>query len=422
MYAVAANAEPSVVNLDYARDALDRLRSFVDEYVDALTTAARTTRDLKEKASLARQSLHRAIDTYARLPFFSGEKALYDELRGALQPVDLELDALLSKNGAGDAAAARATLEDRLRPELDRVDEAIARIIDFDTHEVHERLAAIQTYHRRATKTGIALGSFSLALSCVASILALRAVMREASRQVSVERERATRAAAEATVRARDDFLALAAHELRTPLTSLRLTLQMAQRAPVCSTETLARADSQARRLSELVEELILTALINLGQLRPEPSDVNLTALVREVAESYAVAAERAGVTFTVLGEPSVVGRWDRTLAARIVANLLSNAMKFGAFAPIEIIVSRRDGAAQLTVRDHGIGIPQSRLPFVFERFERAVPIHNFPGLGLGLFVVRGLVEAHGGSIHVESEPGAGATFTIALPLGGVAA
>jgi signal transduction histidine kinase len=99
-----------------------------------------------------------------------------------------------------------------------------------------------------------------------------------------------------------------------------------------------------------------------------------------------------------------------------VVTNLLSNAVKFGAGKAIEVEVSEQAGTARLSVRDHGIGIDAARRFDIFDRFQRAVPTKHYGGLGLGLYITRGIVEAHGGTIRVESEPGAGAIFTVELP------
>jgi signal transduction histidine kinase len=102
----------------------------------------------------------------------------------------------------------------------------------------------------------------------------------------------------------------------------------------------------------------------------------------------------------------------------QVVTNLLTNAMKFGAGKVVEVAVSPTpDGRAQLVVRDHGVGIAPADLERIFERFERARTTQKFPGLGLGLYIVRQIVEAHGGTIHAQSEIGAGATFTVDLPV-----
>jgi signal transduction histidine kinase len=122
-----------------------------------------------------------------------------------------------------------------------------------------------------------------------------------------------------------------------------------------------------------------------------------------------------------------LIGRADRLRFDQAVTNLLSNAIKFGAGKPV--VVTLRDGGpgVQLTVRDHGIGIAPEHTQRIFERFERAVPSRNYGGLGLGLYITRRILEAHGGTVEVDSAPGAGAAFTINLPqhaaaaMGGVA-
>jgi signal transduction histidine kinase len=113
-----------------------------------------------------------------------------------------------------------------------------------------------------------------------------------------------------------------------------------------------------------------------------------------------------------------VDGRWDPSRLDQVLTNLLSNALKFGAGNPVEVTIGEDGGMARLQVVDHGIGIPPAEHGRIFERFARAVAVDNYGGLGLGLYICRTIVEAHGGTIRVESEPGRGATFTVALPVG----
>jgi signal transduction histidine kinase len=110
------------------------------------------------------------------------------------------------------------------------------------------------------------------------------------------------------------------------------------------------------------------------------------------------------------------VGEWDRVRLEQVVTNLLSNAAKYGSSRPVEVTVSGDGTTAVLSIRDHGIGIPPEHQSRIFERFERAVSDRHYGGLGLGLWIVRQIVEALGGSIRVESETGEGSTFTVLLP------
>jgi signal transduction histidine kinase len=146
---------------------------------------------------------------------------------------------------------------------------------------------------------------------------------------------------------------------------------------------------------------------------------VDLAALVRDVAERFTEELLREGYILSVHAERPAIGRWDPIRLEQVVSNLLSNAIKFGANKPIDIAVRVADGTATLVVRDNGIGMPADRLPHIFDRFARAVPARSYGGLGLGLYIVRTIVEALGGSVRAESEDGQGSTFTVELPCDG---
>jgi signal transduction histidine kinase len=139
--------------------------------------------------------------------------------------------------------------------------------------------------------------------------------------------------------------------------------------------------------------------------------------VVRTVGKGLARRAERAGSRLTVNAEAPAVGQWDRSQLEKMVSNLLDNAIKFGAGQPIEVTVRTDGGRMLLTVRDRGIGISGEHLESIFQRYSRGVSAKNFGGLGLGLYLVRVIAEAHGGTVRAESCPGAGATFTVELPL-----
>jgi signal transduction histidine kinase len=118
-----------------------------------------------------------------------------------------------------------------------------------------------------------------------------------------------------------------------------------------------------------------------------------------------------------VRAQQPITGWWDRYRLEQVVTNLLTNAIKFGERAPIEITITAEDGMARLSVADQGLGIPAEVRTQLFERFRRGVSSRNYGGLGLGLFITRTIVEAHGGRIRLSSEVGQGSTFCVELPL-----
>jgi PAS domain S-box-containing protein len=242
---------------------------------------------------------------------------------------------------------------------------------------------------------------------------------------VSLENGRLLSEALEA-VKARDDFLAVAAHELRTPLTSLLLQIQILSRAlernPSATDAAAARsataAQSQARRLSTLVDGLLDVSRLASNRLWLRVEEMKLDELVDEVMTTMAPDFRRANCAVTVSIPPDVVVKWDRVRIEQVLTNLMSNAMKFGAGNPIEVQAAATDTQVEIAVRDHGIGISREDQQRIFGRFERAVPTRHFGGLGLGLYISAQIVRSHQGSFQVESEPGQGACFTVRLPRG----
>lgn len=227
-------------------------------------------------------------------------------------------------------------------------------------------------------------------------------------------------------VRVRDDFLTIAGHELRTPLTPLSLQLESLRRAcdrletaslPHRFVPRLEAMGRQVARMERLVNNLLEISRITSGRLTLEREEVDLREVVREVVSYFRDDLERADSPLLVTAPGEVRGKWDRLRLEQAVTNLVSNAVKFGAGQPIEVGLAQEGGTARLTVRDRGIGIAPEDQARIFERFERAVPGHHYGGLGLGLWVVRQIVEALGGSIQVQSQLGSGSTFTLELPV-----
>lgn len=226
-------------------------------------------------------------------------------------------------------------------------------------------------------------------------------------------------------IRARDEFLSIAAHELRTPLTALQLQVQSLGRSlkrrlvddASRRTEGKIRvAERQLERLGRLVEELLDVSRITTGRLRLELEPVSMSALARDVLARMSGELDLARCEVALHAADRAEGRWDRLRVEQVLTNLLSNAAKYGAGQPIDVTVQSEAGSVLLAVTDHGIGVSPELRESIFERFGRAVPQRDYPGLGLGLYICRQIVDAHGGCIRVESTPGRGSTFTVALP------
>lgn len=222
----------------------------------------------------------------------------------------------------------------------------------------------------------------------------------------------------ERRVRQREEFIAVAAHELRTPLAALQLNLQMLQREAhgEVHDRNVTLASAATRRMTSLVESLLDASVVNGEQVRLDRRKLDLAELVREEASQHAMLAKQARCALVVRADRPVEGSWDPRRLRQALANLLSNAFKYGAANPVELAVEQVDGVARLTVHDHGPGVPASEAEHIFDAFQRAAPLRHYGGFGVGLYLTRRIVEAHGGTIQVRSVPGAGTTFQVELP------
>ena len=234
-----------------------------------------------------------------------------------------------------------------------------------------------------------------------------------------LDRLEAARAELSRTIETQRRFVDDASHELRTPLTIMRGNLELVARDPrMPEAERLAAlgdAIDEAERMSQLVDDLLALARVDAGMAMPD-TDVPLGPLVEEVAlAAHAAAGER---TLTVQGAADDVRvRGSEPLLRRLVENLTDNAIKYtGPGGRIGIALAGENGTARLRVSDDGVGMTPEERTHAFDRFGRSDRSRERPGAGLGLSIAKAVVEAHGGTIEVSSEPGAGTTFTISLP------
>ncbi len=234
-------------------------------------------------------------------------------------------------------------------------------------------------------------------------------------------------------IRLRDQFLSMTAHELRTPLTPMKLQMHLLRRtlesasgsADQKMVEHLRKKvllfDKQIDRLARLVDELLDVSRVQSGQFTLKLTEFELGPAVREVVEAFSEELALAKSIVEVRTEDGVQGVWDRLRIQQVVSNLLTNAMKYGRGRPIVVTVDSwaPHRSARIAISDSGAGIPLTEQQTIFEAFERGSHVPGVGGLGLGLFIVSRILEAHHGSISVNSKVGVGSTFTVQLPLQG---
>ena len=232
----------------------------------------------------------------------------------------------------------------------------------------------------------------------------------------------------EHAVRMRDDFMSMVSHELRTPLNTLYLETQLRQlhlskgnlanfaadRLPAM----IERDQRQIRNMVRLIDDMLDVTRMRRDALSIRTQPVDLAALARAVVENLRQQAEAAGSAITLEAPAGLHGVWDEFRIEQVLTNLLTNALRYGSGKPVEMVVQPVGEMARVSVRDHGIGIAPEDHERIFEQFERTEGSRQHaPGLGLGLYITRKIVDLHAGQVGVESTPGQGATFVVNLPL-----
>ena len=275
-------------------------------------------------------------------------------------------------------------------------------------------LTVASTVAGRGAFVGASIGENLMGLEAFLSAVALTSMLLGAT---AAERWHA--------IRAREHFISIASHELRTPLAPLRLQVQRLLRGlskdpSSMPTETIVDAlqvvDRQSARLAALLENVLDMTRLRLGRLPLRFEEVDAATLIDEVASTFREALAQAKCTLTIERRGAAVGLWDRARLGQVLTNLLANAVKHGGKGPIEVSLDGGAARTSIVVRDHGPGVPARERERIFGRFEYADTRTSGSGLGLGLYVAREIVEAHGGRLTVTDPPGGGAAFEISLP------
>lgn len=231
----------------------------------------------------------------------------------------------------------------------------------------------------------------------------------------------------EQALKSRDEFLSIASHELKTPITSIKMQLQMAQNRLNISkgqdidvdklTKGLTVASNQVERLTQLIDDLLDITKIQAGKLTYTFEPVNFSILLNEVLEGFSHQLSISKSHLNKYVDESLEGVWDRMRIEQVLVNLIANACKYAKGSQIVIFAKRQNDKAIITVQDFGPGIPKDQRGKIFERFERLGQSKNVAGLGLGLYISKQIVIAHGGALELKPNEEIGATFMITLPI-----
>jgi PAS domain S-box-containing protein len=227
-------------------------------------------------------------------------------------------------------------------------------------------------------------------------------------------------------VSARDEFFMVASHELRTPLTCLKLQLQVLE----CDLKSdfpeafaserihsgLLKQREQILRITQIIDNILDFSKMTEKIPKLQLEQFDLCEMVKEVLERLKLTTQSSGVEVRFTPEEEVVGTWDRFRLEQVLINLLINAIRYGERRPIHVYVSREGQLASLSVVDQGKGIKAEDQLRIFERFERAAE-DSESGMGLGLYISKNIIRAHGGEILLESEYGMGSKFSVVIPV-----
>lgn len=251
-------------------------------------------------------------------------------------------------------------------------------------------------------------------------------MINDATERLRVEEERETLLTAlREALRARDEFLTMASHELKTPITSLILNTDLKklmlkrneQIAPEKEIETLDVQRRQLERINHIIDDMMDLSRIRLGKLEMKKTPVDFAKVVEDSMTKL------SPLLIQTLGEVNYETVRDATVIAdpfrleQVVTNLLSNAAKYGEHRPITVTLKKSETQAIFSVQDQGRGISPEDQKRIFNRFERVISGSEIAGLGLGLTIVKEIVDSHQGHISVVSSPGKGSRFTVELPL-----
>ncbi len=404
---IADNSAPSITELSAARTEMRHLELGVGRYIGARVSGLPFDRAQLDRW---RTAVDEHLDAYARLPFFSDERAPFVRLDGAKDRLYADLDRAVSLLDHGDVVDARPLMYNNIHRDGDEIDALIATLIDINNAHAAVNAREMTELRRRNSLFALGLDATSVLLGALLLFGAVRA-SRLYHRALDEQRK-----VAEARATELGHFAARVAHDLKAPLASVLLGSTVAATYPTESHRALEKIQRTSRLMSEMIDALLAVARVEPAQ-PSAPATVVATVLdvlvdeVRPVAEAAHASffVEPYPATATVACSPGVL--------ASILSNILHNAVKYigGAAGERAVLVrvAARGDYTRVEIEDTGPGLPSTLESHVFERYVRGA---ESTGLGLGLATVKRLVEGAGGRLGVVSHPGKGSCFWVELP------
>jgi signal transduction histidine kinase len=403
------NAMPSVKFLSAARGDLHRMERDVEHAEASESERA----EFERQAVSARQDIDEALATYVSLPFFPQEKAVFGHVSEALAVLDTHY-------AAWKAAPSPATLA-TLRSDIALVDTALERSITFDADQGQRLGLEIEEVRGSSIGLVVLVEAIAVLFAIGVVVLAVRQLRRTARdrRLEDAARERRESELREAN-EALGQFAGRVAHDVRSPLAATMLSLDVMRQSPRCQNDTAAlkamdRGAAALQRVQVLVEGLLEFA--RAGGKPDASAKAEMRPLLRELCDGLATEAEEQNIALVLGPVPAGFVACSRGVLTSIVSNLVRNALKYMGDARerrIDLRVIDASTRWHIDVSDTGPGIPEDQQRRIFEPYVRVAKAGA--GLGLGLATVDRLVRAHGGTVGVRSQVGAGSTFSVELP------
>jgi signal transduction histidine kinase len=399
---ITTDAVPAIGHLAGARTALRRMELVVEAEVHQEGARGGGEPAIRE----ARARLASEWNAYRRFPPFPGERDRWPDVDREITAMDSSVDRILVRIHAQDWASAKQILRSQAEPAFDRVDDQVQRLLEVNTGSAVALGTRVMSLRQASRHWMLVLDAVSAFFAVIAALSAIRLV-RQYARLM------------EYRLLELEHFAGRVAHDIRSPLASVGLALTIAERAPQLEPKLqsiLTRGTRTLQRVGQVIDGLLVFA--RAGAIPPEGAHADVKEVIRGVIEDIAPVAREKEIDLEVAECPLAEVACSTGVLTSLLSNLVTNAVKYMGGAPIRRIALRaRDNrdSVRVEVEDTGPGIAPELRARVFDPYVRGAEA-GIPGLGLGLATVRRLVEAHGGSVGLESHQGSGCLFWLDLP------